>query len=139
MAFIPDIKPNILGLSTGIHCSPHPSKGDIKPKLSEVARIGSTRDFRKEREALKKQYDLEKRKLDLEEENRLLRETRLAVPTEPEVREVKPDITKLSGGSSLAPLNLGLVEDSEDEDDIVFVREVKGGRARPSSSGKSSP
>ena len=80
---------------------------------------------------------MEKRNLDLEEENRLLRAARPAAKTEPGVGEVKPDITRLDGGSSSAPLDLGFVEDSEDEDDIVFVREIKGGRAKPGISSKS--
>jgi hypothetical protein len=138
MSFNPDIKPVLPGPSTPIPCSSSRPKHDIKPDLFEVPGNPS-RDFRKEREALKKQYDLEKRNLDLEEEIRLLRDTRPAVKTEPGVGEVKPDITRLDGGSRLKPLGLGLVEDSDDEEDIVFIREVKGGRAAPSISGKSSP
>ena len=132
-----DIKPDISGPATHTSCPPPRSDGDIKPTLSEVAGIKPSRDFEKEREALKRQYDLEKRNLDLEEENRLLRATRPAAKTEPGAGEVKPDIIRLSGGSSLAPLTLGLIEDSDDEDDIVFVREIKGGRAKPSISSKS--
>jgi len=134
-----DIKPNISGPVTPTF-SPLPRiDGDIRPALSDLAGNATFRDFRKEREVLKKQYDLEKRNLDLEEENRLLRETRPFVKTEPGVGKVKPDISKLGSGSRLTPIHMDIVEDSEDEDDIVFVREVKGGRARPSSSGKSSP
>jgi hypothetical protein len=139
MSFNSDIKPVLPGPSTHIPYSPNPLQGDIKPTLSEVAGTKSSRDFQKEREALKKQYDLEKRNLDLEEEIRLLRDTRPAVKTEPGVEEVKPDITRLDGGSRLKPLGLGLVEDSDDEDEIVFVGEVKSGRAEPSISGKSPP
>jgi hypothetical protein len=135
MSFIPDIKPIIPGPSTHIPTSPNPLKYDIKPSLSDLARITTSRDFRKEREALKKQYDLEKRNLDLEEENRLLREARPAVKLEPGTGEVKPDITRLDGGSRLAPIDLNLVEGSDDEDDIVCVREVKGGGAKTSISG----
>jgi hypothetical protein len=137
MSFIPDITPIIPGPSTHIPDSPNPLKYDIKPSLSDLARITTSRDFRKEREALKKQYDLEKRNLDLEEENRLLREARPAVKPEPGAGEVKPDITRLDGGSRLAPIDLNLVEGSDDEDDIVFVREVKGGGAKTRISGMS--
>jgi hypothetical protein len=132
-----DIKPVISGPSTRIPRPPPQSDCDIKPNLSEVAGIVSSRDFRKERQALKKQYDLEKRNLDLEEENRLLRGALPAVKTKPGVGEVKPDIRRLDGVSELRPLDLSLMEDSDDEDDIVFVRGVKGGKAKPSPSGTS--
>jgi hypothetical protein len=137
MSFIPDIKPIIPGPSTHIPDSPNPLKYDIKPSLSDLARITTSRDFRKEREALKKQYDLEKRNLDLEEEIRLLREARPAVKLEPEAEDFKPDLTRLDESSRPGPLDLSRVEDGEDEDDIVFVREVKGGNPKPSISGKS--
>jgi hypothetical protein len=130
-----DIKPDISGPVTRSPCPLPRIDGDIKISLSDPVGITTSRDFRKEREALKKQYDLERRNLDLEEENRLLREGRAAVKTEPGVGEAKPDITRLDGLSKLAPP----VDDSDGEDDIVFVREVKGGRAKPSISGKSSP
>jgi hypothetical protein len=132
-----DIKPVISGPSTRIPRPPPQSDCDIKPSPSKVAGIVSPRDFRREREALKKQYDLEKRNLDLEEVNRLLRMARPAVKVEPGVGEVKPDIRRLEGGSELTPLDLSLMEDSDDEDDIVFVREVKGGIAKPSITGMS--
>jgi hypothetical protein len=129
--------PSSQALSTHIPNSPNPLKYDIKPSLSDLAGIQPSRDFRKEQEALKKQYYLEKRNLDLEEENRRLREARPAVEPEPGTGEVKPDITRLDGGSRLAPIDLNLVEGSDDEDDIVFVREVKGGGAKTSISGMS--
>jgi hypothetical protein len=137
MSFIPDIKPIIPGPSTHIPDSPNPLNYDAKSSLSEVAGIKPSRDFRKEREALKKQYDLEKRNLDLEEEIRLLREARPAVKLEPEAEDFKPDLTRLDGSSRPGPLDLSRVEDGEDEDDIVFVREVKSGNPKPSISGKS--
>jgi hypothetical protein len=136
MSFNPDIKPVFPDSSTPIPCSSNGPEHDIKPDVSEVAGKPS-RDFRKEREALKRQYDLEKRNLDLEEENRRLREALPAVKPEPGTGEVKPDNTRLDGGSRLGPIDLNLVEGSDDEDDVVFLREVKGGGAKTSISSMS--
>jgi len=137
MVPLTDIKPDITG--RGIH-TPYPLPQidvDVKPNPFETAGAIPLRDFRREREVLKRQYDLEKRNLDLEEEIRLLREARPAAKNKLAAGESKPDITRLEGGSTMTPLDLDLLQDSDNEDDVVFIREFKPGRARTRISGKS--
>lgn len=139
MVPLTDIKPDIT--VRGIHtpCPPPQTDVDVKPNPFETAGAipSRQRDFRKEREVLKKQYDLQKRNLDLEEEIRLLRATKPAVKNEITAGEIKPDIPRLVRGITMTPLDLDLLQDSDDEDDVVFIREFKPGSARTRIPGKS--
>jgi len=139
MVPLTDIKPDITGRGIHAPCPPTQIDVNVKPNPFETAGAipSRQRDFRKEREVLKKQYDLQKRNLDLEEEIRFLRESQPAVKTEVGAGEMKPDITKVEGGIKFTPLDLGLVQDGDDDDDVVFIREVKPGSARTCMQGKS--
>jgi len=137
MGLLKDIKPNVSGPAIHTPCPLPQIDVDVKAIPYETANVLPLRNFRKEREVLKRQYDLQKRNLDLEEEIRYLRESQPAVKTEVGAGYIKPDITKLEGGRKCKPLDSGLVQGGDDEDDVVFIREVKPGSARICMQGKS--
>jgi len=137
MSLLKDIKPDITGPALHTPCALPQIDVDVKPNPFETAGAIPSRDFRREREVLRKQYDLQKRNLDLEEEIRFLRESQPAVKTEVGAGEIKPDITKPEGGRKFTPLDFGLVQDGDDDDDVVFIREGKPGSARTWMQGKS--
>jgi len=137
MVPLTDIKPDITGRGIHTPCPPPQIDVDVKSIPSESADVLPLRDFRKEREVLKRQYDLEKRNLDLEEEIRSLRATQPAVRNKLKAGDIKPVITRLEGGGTMTPLDLDLSQDSDEEDDVVFIREFKPGSARTRMPGKS--
>lgn len=143
----PDIKPIIPSPSTDPPRPPTRPECDVKPDLSEIPDTKPFRDFNRERKTLEENYTLKKKYLDLEEEGtrkdekiRLLEERQRlpAVKVELGLRDVKPDITILGVGTRLAPLDLSLLEDSDD-DNIVSISKVKEGESKPVETGKPSP
>jgi hypothetical protein len=142
---LPDIKPTIAGDST-LH--PDPSRMlDVKPFIPNIPRNNDPIDLTTQRHSILQQrcrleedFRLRKTLLDLQEENLQLRE-QIGRPNanpgvakaEPIEEDTKPDILGLRGGctgrgNELAGHSLGFVE--SDDDDIVFLREVKGGSHR---------
>jgi hypothetical protein len=132
-----DIKPTIAGDSTP---RPNPSPSlDIKPSLTDISRNGNPIDLTKHKHSiirkLEEEFRLRRTVLDLREESlqdkeeisRLKASLRVA-KVEPAGRDIKPDISESRGdhgrrNDDPAGQSHRLVE--SDDDDIVFIREVK--------------
>lgn len=147
MSSLPDIKTNISRPSTHTPHPPARPECDVKPNLSEIPDYKPIRNFDRERKTLEETYTLKKKYLDLEEEGtrkderiRLSEERQRlpAVKVELGLRDVKPSITILGVGTRWAPLDLSLLEDSDD-DNIVSISKVKEGESKPVETGKPSP
>jgi hypothetical protein len=140
MSSPPDIKPAIASDSAP---RPNPSPlRDIKPSLTDISRNGNPIDLTKhkhsileERRKLEEVFRLRRTVLDLREESlqdkeeisRLKASLRVA-KVEPGDRDIKPDISDCRDGrggrnDELAGQPKGPVE--SDDDDIIFIREVK--------------
>jgi len=152
MSLHPDIKPDITGdgaLSPGLSTA---LDIDIKPSITNIVKDDNPIDLTKhkhsileERRKLEEESRLRRTVLDLREESlqdkeeisRLKASLRVA-KVEPGDRDIKPDIPESSGGhdgrnDELAGQTHGLLE--SDDDDIVFIREVKG-KTQPVDSGE---
>ena len=142
MSLPPDIKPTITGDGA---LPPDPSTFldiDIKPSITNIPKYNNSidltthrRSILEERSKLEEEYRLRRTVLDLREESlqdkeeisRLKASLRVA-KVEPGDRDMKPDISRPRGGcrdrkAELASQPHGLEE--SDDDEIVFIREVK--------------
>lgn len=142
MSVPPDIKPTITGDGA---LSPGPSPfldTDIKPSITNIPKDNNPidltthrRSILEERSKLEEEYRLRRTVLDLREESlqdkeeisRLKASLRVA-KVEPGDRDIKPDISGLRKGTrSMGTERVGLPTESaeSDDEDIVFIREVK--------------
>ena len=131
-----DIKPIINASSQAIISQPRRGP-DVKPNLSELPETKPLIDFEKERAELRRQFERDNTILDLQEENRDVKEENRRLKARQRwatvhsgIEDVKPDISRSGVGIGQTVRGKRLQAVESDDDDVVFIREVKAVRSR---------